>query len=189
MVSKQSKIRISKMKKLVGTGRILEVGIRTRLFGGETLDCVKEYNPDFLCNLDSERIPCDDSTFDIVIAGELIEHLQDTYGVVREFNRVLKNGGHLIISVPNVCSLVNRIRMIFGKLPTGCAMPKKRIYPENHVSDFNVSNITELLSSCGFEIEALTSNGVITRSSLITRFVPASMGETIIIKARKVIKE
>ena len=40
--------------------------------------------------------------FDIIHMGEILEHIFDYHFVLNEENKVLKNGGFLIISVPNI---------------------------------------------------------------------------------------
>jgi len=58
--------------------------------------------------------PYKDAFFDIVHAGEVIEHLYDTDTFLQECKRVLKKGGHLIITTPNVVSLPRRFFYFFG---------------------------------------------------------------------------
>ena len=45
--------------------------------------------------------------------------------------------------------------------------------------------LIDVLEQANFKIEVITSNGLITNSKLITKYLPASMGETLIIKVRK----
>ena len=58
-----------------------------------------------------------DASFDVVVAGELLEHLRDPSGVVAEARRVLRSGGKLVGSVPNAYRLKNRLRFLFGRPP------------------------------------------------------------------------
>jgi len=179
--------RMNIMKNMLEIGEILEIGIAThRITDGKTLDCVHKYNPDYLCDLNKEAIPVEDESFDVVVAGEILEHLINPYNAVREFCRILNNKGCLIISVPNCCSLANRINMLFGILPSYCARPEDEESPERHVCDFNLKVLLKVLDKANFRTEIITSNGMISRSKLITKFIPASMGETLIVKARKV---
>ncbi len=174
------------MIELVGEGKILEIGIeKNRMTNGTSLDCVKEYNPDILCDLNKEKIPSGDESFDVVVAGEILEHTINPYKVVKEFYRILKPKGTLILSVPNTCSLINRLNMLRGKLPTGCAMPSDDDSYAHHIVDFNKRNITELLEKLGFKIEVITSNGIITKGKLILKNIPASWGETLIVRGKK----
>jgi SAM-dependent methyltransferase len=49
--------------------------------------------------------PFADETFDLVLATDIIEHVDDDIGALRELNRALKSGGHLLITVPAFPSL------------------------------------------------------------------------------------
>jgi SAM-dependent methyltransferase len=62
-----------------------------------------------------EPFPFEDASFDVVVAGELIEHLRDTDRVVAEVHRVLKPGGTFVGSVPNFFRLRNRLAMLAGQ--------------------------------------------------------------------------
>lgn len=56
-------------------------------------------------------------TFDIVIAGEIIEHLYNTDGFLQEVHRVLKPNGSLFITTPNLASWIDRIFLLLGWQP------------------------------------------------------------------------
>lgn len=64
-----------------------------------------------------EPLPFDDVSFDVVVAGELLEHLRDPRQVVGEVRRVLRPGGTFVASVPNAYRLKNRLRFLFGREP------------------------------------------------------------------------
>jgi SAM-dependent methyltransferase len=64
-----------------------------------------------------ERFPFDDETFDVVVAGELLEHVRDPRHIVAEARRVLRSGGRLVGSVPNAYRLKNRLRFLAGRPP------------------------------------------------------------------------
>lgn len=48
----------------------------------------------------ADRLPFEDDLFDFVLALDVIEHIEEDLFAIREFNRVLKPGGSLIITVP-----------------------------------------------------------------------------------------
>jgi SAM-dependent methyltransferase len=58
-----------------------------------------------------------DASFDVVVTGELFEHLRDPAAVVAETRRVLKTGGRLVGSVPNAYRLKNRLTFLIGRPP------------------------------------------------------------------------
>jgi 2-polyprenyl-3-methyl-5-hydroxy-6-metoxy-1,4-benzoquinol methylase len=62
-------------------------------------------------------LPFAPATFDAVLAGEIIEHLVDTDAFLHEIYRVLRPGGALILTTPNLASLENRLRLLLGIYP------------------------------------------------------------------------
>ena len=56
-----------------------------------------------------------DDTFDVAVAGELLEHLRDPERLVGEIRRVLRPGGTFVGSVPNAFRLKNRLRFLAGR--------------------------------------------------------------------------
>jgi SAM-dependent methyltransferase len=57
-------------------------------------------------------LPFEDVLFDVVILSEVIEHLDGHATVVREAGRVLKPGGHFVLSTPNVGRLHSRLHFL-----------------------------------------------------------------------------
>lgn len=51
---------------------------------------------------DGKRIPFDDAYFDSVLSSEVFEHVFNLPGVLTEISRVVKPGGHLLITIPFV---------------------------------------------------------------------------------------
>jgi len=64
-----------------------------------------------------EPLPFDDASFDVVVAGELLEHLRDPPRLVAEARRVLRPAGLFVASVPNAYRLKNRLRFLLGRKP------------------------------------------------------------------------
>ncbi len=62
-----------------------------------------------------ESLPFPDASFDVVVAGELIEHLREPERLVAEIGRVLRGGGTFVGSVPNFFRLRNRLSMLAGR--------------------------------------------------------------------------
>ena len=151
------------------------------------LDGVKKYKPDVRYDI-NKGLPLKEDSVDIIIAGEIIEHIYNPIKFVRECNRVLKKGGFFIISTPNICSLKNRFKVFMGQLPEYCAEPSEEESFERHIIDFNFPKLIKILKENGFRIIKKTSNGIISHSKLIfPRFLtPTNFGETIILKSKKV---
>jgi SAM-dependent methyltransferase len=64
-----------------------------------------------------EPLPFEDRSFDVVVAGELLEHLQFPDALVAEAKRVLRPGGVFVGSVPNAFRVQSRLRFLRGRPP------------------------------------------------------------------------
>jgi len=112
-----------------GTGRLIE--LFRRRFQTESSAC--DYTSQLMklpgqkvdiANLNSEKLPYPDASFDVVTATEVVEHLENHRDVLRDLHRVLKPGGVCILSTPNILNLNSRLRFLwfgywnlFGPLP------------------------------------------------------------------------
>ncbi len=65
----------------------------------------------------SQGLPFKSERFALVFAGEIIEHILDTGLFASEINRVLVKRGKLVITTPNLASLENRTKLLFGVYP------------------------------------------------------------------------
>ena len=94
------------------------------------------------------EIPFEDSSFDIVFCSHVIEHIFDTDKALKEFCRVLRKGGKLIIMTENLNSLKERMLFLFGRTPTVMADP-------SHVKFFNPKSMKAALTNATFEVEKI----------------------------------
>lgn len=69
------------------------------------------------CDL-NERMPFADGEFDCAVCIEGIEHLRDRYAFLKECYRILRPGGTLILTTPNVLNLSSRLRFFLGGFPS-----------------------------------------------------------------------
>ena len=110
-------------------------------------------------NADGEKCPASDSAYDVIIAGEIIEHLVDTDSFAAELYRILKPGGHLIVSSPNLASWYNRLRLLRGQVPVSYPGPSSTIYRDpfidtNHIRVNTLSEWVNFLQAHRFQVEA-----------------------------------
>ena len=93
-------------------------------------------------NIELERFPFQDESVDVVIANQVLEHIKEIFWVFHESTRVLRVGGSLIIGVPNLASLHNRLLLGFGKQPT-CIQNHSA-----HVRGFTKNDLLKFLGVC-----------------------------------------
>ena len=94
-------------------------------------------------------LPYADGTFDVVFSGETIEHQLDTDWLLLEFNRVLKPGGRLILTFPNIRTPAGLAMMLFFDMPPMYASR----YRAGHFRDFTLRSIKLALANHGFQHE------------------------------------
>ncbi|MFC1586991.1 class I SAM-dependent methyltransferase [Planctomycetota bacterium] len=108
-----------------------------------------------LCNIPTDAFPLDDSSIDCAFAGEIIEHLVDTDRFLLEIKRVLKPGGALVITTPNLLSLENRLRMLLGIYPRWVDYHCSKL---GHIRAYTIPVLKRQLKDNGFRIAAARGN-------------------------------
>jgi SAM-dependent methyltransferase len=112
---------------------------------------------------DLERTPWPISTkFDAATLAEVIEHLNPFYvpQILSELNRILKKGGVVILTTPNIVSLLNRIRLLLGKNPIG----------KYHTREYTLSEIVSFFKNAGFRIISAGYTDVIDKRPFPRRY-------------------
>lgn len=137
-----------KMAREIGTSKIYGIdkigGVRNniRFFQGDL-------NEDF--SIDGKEL-------DVVVASQVIEHLWNTDGFVKEIYRMLKPGGYAVISTPNLASWHNVAYLFTGRQPE-TATVSDELYPEKEVPGhrrvFTTTELVKLLQFHGFTIEKI----------------------------------
>jgi SAM-dependent methyltransferase len=164
--------------------RILEMGaylqitpaLKTKLNYGEVRGCyfgpagkierkevASETGEAFSCEIDlfdAEKdvfpYPCEH--FDTVLCCELIEHLpSDPMHMMSEINRILKPGGHLVLTTPNACSLRAVSAILQGYHPGFFPAYLKPGDSEEarHAREYAPREIAYLFRDAGFELAVL----------------------------------
>ena len=91
-----------------------------------------------------------EGTFDAVSIFDVIEHLPNPKGTLKEINRVLRKGGIIAVTTPNIGSLVARI---LGKRWEEVRRVREHIY------FFSEETLRKMLESAGFEVVKVESAG------------------------------
>ena len=125
--------------------------------------------------------------FDVIFAGEVMEHLFDDVKFIKNCRERLTDGGLLVITVPNLLFILNRIRMLFGGMPVFFA------YAPYHYRFYGKKTLRKILEDNGFEVIKTRSSHILfsTRRSKIGKIfellgdVFPSIGAHLIISAKK----
>jgi len=111
-------------------------------------ECARDLNIETKWVDFSIQIPLPTSSFDVIVAGEVIEHLPCPSITVAEVSRILKPNGLFIGSVPNSYHIKNRLRVLKGSLIDN---------DQTHLRAYNVMLLKRYLEK-EFIIEKLTSS-------------------------------
>jgi 2-polyprenyl-3-methyl-5-hydroxy-6-metoxy-1,4-benzoquinol methylase len=104
-----------------------------------------------------QPLPFRESSFDLLTALEVIEHIADPYRFINELRRVLKPGGTLLLSLPNKLQVRSRVRFLFSGLYKGLKLPLEpyKPAPRQHVMVLSYIELRYFLERAGFKIERL----------------------------------
>ena len=106
--------------------------------------------------VDPPGLPFGDATMDVVIMSELIEHLVDTDAALEEVHRVLRPGGTLLLSTPNLAAWYNRALLLAGVQPVFSEVSLRGIHGRpghevvGHLRPFTRRALVELLADNRF---------------------------------------
>lgn len=103
----------------------------------------------------NKKIPFKNSQFDYITAVEVVEHLENPFHMVREFNRVLKKGGELYLTTPNIANVFSRIKFFLTGTFFTFSEQERRL---GHTDPVPFWQMKEILESNGFKVKSIKSN-------------------------------
>jgi SAM-dependent methyltransferase len=109
----------------------------------------------------NRRLPIDDETYDVALAMMVIEHLFDPFHSFREITRITRKGGYVMMNLPLVSSIKNRLRILCGDLPVTSSTDwwLNEQWDGGHLHYFTIPYIRKLGSKCGLELQRFYAVG------------------------------
>ncbi|MDA8324629.1 MAG: class I SAM-dependent methyltransferase [Nitrospiraceae bacterium] len=164
-----------------GGGRILEIGAGCgntlieakkrgigRIIVGIDLVPVENSNQShhemdrfIIGDIEEMELDFEDGYFDVIICGDVLEHLVDPWRTVGRLARYLEKGGHFIASIPNLREINTLASIIFkGEF----RYAESGIMDKAHLRFFCRRNIMEMFEQNGLKVISLSSNFDIEKS-------------------------
>ena len=102
---------------------------------------------------DAERmeLPFAPRSFDVVLCGDLVEHLRDPQRFLERVRPLLREGGRLVLTTPNVANWTMRLGLLFGRW----RYTKRGILDRTHSHLFTRKTLVETLSAAGYRVVRL----------------------------------
>lgn len=96
------------------------------------------------------------SRYDVVVAGDIIEHLSRPHDILREIRGVLRPGGQVLLSVPNFGHWYPRVRVLTGSF----GYDRRGILDNTHLRFFTRATLRRTVRATGFDIIDEVSTGL-----------------------------
>ncbi|UUU21827.1 class I SAM-dependent methyltransferase [Streptomyces sp. DSM 40750] len=106
-------------------------------------------------------LPFRSESADAVLFSEVIEHLVDPDSALDEIHRVLRPGGHLMLSTPNLAAWYNRALLLAGVQPVFSEVSLRGIHGRpgtevvGHLRLYTARALREFVAASGFEVVRL----------------------------------
>ncbi len=135
------------------------------------------------CDLETEPLPFAAETFDAVVFNELFEHLRiNPIATLREVRRVLKAGGVLLLSTPNLRSFRGLRNLLLRHQAHAASGGVYNQYEKletlghmGHVREYTTREVADFLARVGFSVDRVVYRGGHGRGpvGLAERLAPA----------------
>lgn len=133
---------------------------------------------------DPDKMPFKEGSFDVIVFADILEHLCRPDEIVSQFRRFLKAGGFIVVSVPNICRIDMRLKMLFGRFE----YDEGGIADKTHLRFFTKDSICRLLAGAGYRVETIQTTGLASRLKAF-RFLDRLLAFQFILTAKPAGKE
>jgi SAM-dependent methyltransferase len=132
--------------------------------------------PDVECRqVDADaHLPYQDASFDLVLAVELAEHIEDHVTLFSEVERVLKTDGRFVLTTPNMLTLKSRLRFLFTGYFYGFPPldPAVRDPVSQHITAHTLDRYRWRLAQCGLKLVGLYTDKYQRTSMALSFLIP-----------------
>ncbi len=102
-------------------------------------------------DVETMELPFEASSFDVVLCGDLVEHLRDPGAFLARVRPFLKADGRLVLTTPNVANWAMRLGLLAGRW----TYKERGILDRTHTHLFTRSTLVETLERAGYRVVEL----------------------------------
>lgn len=124
----------------------------------------------------NKPLPFKDGSFDYITCVAGIEHLENPHHLIKEFSRLIKKEGYLVITTPNVMAIKSRMKFLlyshfdlfkyFGPLPPSQRRKLKDFnlgFDFQHINPIFYTEMKFILEKYGFKIDRIEANRMVRK--------------------------
>lgn len=100
---------------------------------------------------ESMELPFEPGAFDVVLCGDLVEHLRDPEAFLARVRPLLRPDGRLVLTTPNVANWAMRLGLLFGRW----RYTERGILDRTHQHLFTRATLVETLARAGYRVEEI----------------------------------
>jgi 2-polyprenyl-3-methyl-5-hydroxy-6-metoxy-1,4-benzoquinol methylase len=159
----------AKLLDAVGTGkRVLDVGCssgylaeplaaRGNTIVGLELDAGAAREAERFCeqvlvgDVETMELPFGPASFDVVLCGDVVEHLRDPVAALARLRPLLRPDGRLVVSTPNVANWAIRLSLLGGRW----RYTDRGILDRSHTHLFTRATLRDALETAGYRVERI----------------------------------
>lgn len=102
-------------------------------------------------DVESLELPFEPASFDVVLCGDLVEHLRDPQRFLGRVRPLLRPGGRLVLTTPNVANWTIRLGLLAGRW----RYTDRGILDRTHAHLFTRKTLRETLERAGYRVVEL----------------------------------
>jgi methionine biosynthesis protein MetW len=133
-----------------------------------------------------QPLPFENGSFDFVFWGDVIEHVFDVEGALREIRRILKTEGKLVLSCPNVSYWKFRVCYFLKGEIASIDTVFEEPWERQHIRFLNTKDVARLLCKNGLQVNKVLGVNRIWYARFLVKIFPAVFGYIQVVQATKI---
>lgn len=102
-------------------------------------------------DVETMELPLADASFDVVLCGDVVEHLRDPGRALARLRPLLREGGRLVLTTPNVANWAMRLGLLAGRW----RYTERGILDRTHTYLFTRKTLLETVEGAGYRVVEL----------------------------------